>query len=107
MSRIHVRWKEVVRELIRIHGEAGFALVPLVPDAHITEFGEAEPVTADDDLLRIYGRRLTMKPVKRFLWERRRDIRNPEHTFVWARYHPRRRTTYVGFGQITDAVPAN
>jgi len=99
-----MNWKEISRKLVSLHEEKEAAIIRLTP--HST--GELVNLSDDDFCLKVTGKELTEKKVRKFLWEnRKKRALQRKKAVIWSAYIEDEDKSYVGVGALTSLEVAS
>ena len=92
-------WKKMTKTLCDLHEEHGAAVVDSEGEM-IVEDGGLVDRTGGEDLMRMEGRALTPKAVRRWLWENRKaPWTGGENTVLWSLYDEESDASLVGIAE--------
>ena len=96
-----IDWKDLSKNVVRLHMLAGSGVTPVRPDAEFNHEIGGGLIDCSPEILEVKGQTLTGKDIRRYLWKHRKCRGLQRQTaLVWTTYLPGEDMSYVGISVL-------
>ena len=93
-----MNWKEISQRLASLHEKQEAAVIRFSPEST----GEMVNLSNDDFSLKIEGKKINAKKIRKFLWEQRKKrALQRKNAVLWSAYIKDEDKSYIGVGALT------
>ena len=102
-----MNWKALTSSVCNAHNDQGISLLSKAGEDLFDSGHTVVNTTPETDMLRVPGKELHPKPLRRYLWENRKDRRvSRDRAALWTLYDHTEDVSVFGVGAITSTRTA-